>query len=314
LWNVFCSFKDAKVAQLPVQEVFDMRTIFTVVIAGAMLASCQTTRVAQVNVYDDAYYVPGQELVGVTAHQERNRPEESSYSQNGYGSSYADRFRNFGTGTYRSPGMGYYPGFGMSPYMGWGGMGYSPYGPYGYGYGSWNQPWGWNQPWMNPWYMHDPWWNHRYRPGQFPPQHYKPQQEPTNRLRMRTPNQTLPTGPGGDNRVNQPQRQAPGQVPSTNPSRPAPNPRNQMPTPDQPTPQQRAPQRPAPGGNNNPPPAPQPGNIRPAAPAAAPSSNWNTAPAPRMSAPSSSPAPSMSTPSAPRSSGAQGGSGGGRRP
>jgi hypothetical protein len=302
LWNAFCNFKAAKVAQLPVQEVFDMRTIFTVVIAGVLLASCQSSRIAQVNVYDDAYYVPGQELAGVKQHQEHEQSEVKSYNQNGYGSSYSDRFRNFGSGPYLSPNMGYYPGFGMAPYMGWGGMGYSPYGPYGYG--SWNQPWGWNQPWMNPWHMHDPWWNNRYRPGQLPPQHFKPQQEPTNRLRMRAPNQTLPAGPGGDNRVNQPQRQAPPQAPSTSPSRPAPNPRNQTPTPDQPTPQQRAPQRPAPGGTNNPPPAPtaQPRNIRPATPATAPSNNRSTAPSPRMS-----------TPSSPRPSGGQGGSGGGRR-
>jgi hypothetical protein len=316
-----------------------MRKLIPLLVPALMLGGCAQQKTALVNHYDDAYFVPSdaaEKPVYTRAAAQNN--QASSCDECSYSGSYSDRFRNFGqSGRSHSPGFNPYLGY--SSAFGWNygmNMGFGYYDPWmmngGFGHnpymmGAWNNPWNnpWHNPWQNSWYSpwNNPWyWGGGYNPGFGGGGggfggggNNRPT---TNRLRMNTPNNTLPVyrGPNG-NTVNNPQRQAPGNTsgrpaPSTSPNAPR---NNNTPVQTQPggnpTSRPTPNTRPTPAPTSRPAPSTQP---RPVTPPVMDNNRppVNNAPAPRNSQPTFSAPPVRSSPS-PAPSGGGGSSSGPRR-
>jgi hypothetical protein len=318
-----------------------MRKLIPLLFPALMLGGCAQQKTALVNHYDDAYFVPSdaaEKPVYSRAAAQNN--QASSCDECSYSGSYSDRFRNFGqSGRSHTPGfnpyLGYSPAFGWNygmnmgfgfydPWMMNRGMGYNPYMMGGWNtpfHNPWHNPWNnsWFSPWNNPWY-----WGGGYNPGMGGGGGFGGggnNRQTTNRLRMSTPNNTLPVyrGPSGGT-VNAPQRQTPGNTGST--GRPAPTtspnaPRNNN-TPVQtqpggnPTSRPTPTTRPTPAPTSRPAPSTQP---RPVTPPVMDNNRppVNNAPAPRNSQPTFSAPPVRSSPSPAPSGGGGGGSSSGPR-
>lgn len=318
-----------------------MRKLIPLLVPALMLGGCAQQKTALVNHYDDAYFVPSdaaEKPVYSRAAAQNN--QASSCDECSYSGSYSDRFRNFGqSGRSHTPGfnpyLGYSPAFGWNygmnmgfgyydPWMMNRGMGYNPYMMGGWNtpfHNPWHNPWNnsWFSPWNNPWY-----WGGGYNPGMGGGGGFGGggnNRQTTNRLRMNTPNNTLPVyrGPSSGT-VNAPQRQTPGNPGNT--GRPAPTtspnaPRNNN-TPVQtqpggnPTSRPTPTTRPTPAPTSRPAPSTQP---RPVTPPVMQNNRppVNNAPAPRTSQPTFSAPPARSAPSPAPSGGGGGGSGPRRR-